>query len=156
MEIIMKRIDEVIPYENNPRINDNAVQYVAESIKQFGFKVPIVIDRDNVIVCGHTRIKAAKELGIEEVPCIIADDLTEEQIKAFRLVDNKVGELSSWDRAALQIELDKINGIQMEDFGFPAVGSMNFDFADTHESVSAPKMVKCPNCGEWFEKDGTK
>lgn len=85
MNIIELKIKDLKPYENNPRRNDDAVDYVANSIKQFGFKVPIVIDKDNNIVCGHTRYKAAKKLKIESIPCVIADDLTEEQIKAFRL-----------------------------------------------------------------------
>ena len=79
MNIIYKKINEVIPYEKNPRKNDEAVKYVAESIKEFGFKVPIVIDKDNVIVTGHTRLKASELLGLKEVPCIVANDLTEEQ-----------------------------------------------------------------------------
>lgn len=86
------KLKDIKPYGKNPRKNDDAVPYVAESIKQFGFKVPIVIDKNNVIVAGHTRYKAAKKLGFKSVPCIIADDLTDEQIKAFRLADNKVSE----------------------------------------------------------------
>lgn len=117
MNIISKKVDEVIPYENNPRKNDNAVDYVAKSIKEFGFKVPIIIDKNNIIVAGHTRLKAAKKLGLEEVPCIIADDLTEEQIKAFRLADNKVSEFAEWDDSLLQVELEDI-GINMAEFGF--------------------------------------
>lgn len=118
MEIILKKIDEVTPYDKNPRKNDNAVKYVAESIKQFGFKVPIVIDSEGVIVCGHTRHKAAKSLKLAEVPCVVADDLTEEQIKAFRLADNKVSEFAEWDLDFLTEELDGIFEIDMEDFGF--------------------------------------
>jgi len=117
MEIINKKIDEVIPYENNPRKNDEAVDYVAKSIKEFGFKVPIIIDKNGVIVAGHTRLKAAKKLGLKEVPTIIADDLSDDQIKAFRLADNKVGEFAEWDDELLKIELDDID-INMEDFGF--------------------------------------
>ena len=97
MNIIEKSIAEVKPYEKNPRKNDQSVDKVANSIKEFGFKVPIVIDKHNVIVCGHTRYKAAKKLGLSVVPCVVADDLTEEQIKAYRLADNKVGEDSLWD-----------------------------------------------------------
>ena len=92
MKIVEKKLDEIKPYENNPRFNDDAVQYVANSIKEFGFKVPIVIDKDNTIVAGHTRYKASLLLGLDKVPCIVADDLNEEQIKAFRLADNKVSE----------------------------------------------------------------
>lgn len=112
------KIEEVIPYEKNPRKNDKAVKYVAESIKQFGFKVPIIIDKDNIIVCGHTRLKAAKKLKLKEVPCIRADDLTEEQIKAFRLADNKVSEKAEWDFNLLAEELADLKDINMEDFGF--------------------------------------
>ena len=117
MEIINKKIDELIPYEKNPRRNDEAVDYVANSIKEFGFKVPIVIDKNNVIVAGHTRLKASKKLKLKEVPCIIADDLTDEQIKAFRLADNKVSEKAEWDFELLDKELDDID-IDMSDFGF--------------------------------------
>ena len=118
MQIIEKSITEITPYEKNPRKNDEAVQYVANSIKQFGFKVPIVIDKDGVIVAGHTRYKAAQELGLEKLPCIIADDLTEEQVKAFRIADNKVGELAEWDFDLLGEELDGIFDIDMSEFGF--------------------------------------
>lgn len=118
MEIIYKNIDELIPYENNPRLNDEAVEYVKNSIKEFGFKVPVVIDKDNVIIAGHTRIKASKELGIKDIPCIIADDLTEEQVKAFRLADNKVAEKSVWDYTKLDEELDSILDIDMSMFDF--------------------------------------
>lgn len=90
MNTIEMELSELIPYENNPRKNDEAVDKVALSISAFGFKVPIVIDKNNVIVTGHTRYKAAKKLGLSVVPCIKADDLTDEQIKAFRLADNKV------------------------------------------------------------------
>ena len=117
MEILNKKIDEIIPYENNPRNNDEAVDYVAKSIQEFGFKVPIVIDKNNVIVTGHTRLKASKKLGLEEVPCILADDLTDEQIKAFRLADNKVSEYATWNDELLDIELDDLD-IDMSDFGF--------------------------------------
>lgn len=112
------QISELRMYEKNPRKNDEAVQYVAESIREFGFKVPIVVDADNVIIAGHTRYKAAKQLQLETVPCIVADDLTEEQVKAFRLADNKVSEFSEWDMNLLDIELDEIFGLDMESFGF--------------------------------------
>jgi site-specific DNA-methyltransferase (adenine-specific) len=105
------------PYKNNPRHNDQAVQAVAESIKQFGFKVPITIDKDNVVVTGHTRLKAAIRLGLTEVPVIILDDLTPDQVKAFRLADNKVAEISEWDLEALAIELEAID-MDMSAFDF--------------------------------------
>ncbi len=105
MEIIDKNIDELIPYENNPRRNDEAVEFVANSIKEFGWKQPIVIDKDGVIIAGHTRHKAALQLGMKTVPCLMADDLTPEQVRAYRLADNKVGELAEWDFSALEFEL---------------------------------------------------
>lgn len=118
MEVVTKSIHELIPYEKNARKNDKAVPLVAKSIEQFGFKVPIVIDRNNVIVCGHTRYKAAHALGVEEVPCIIADDLTDQQIKAYRLADNKVAEVSKWDKGILSLEMNEIFDFDMSDFGF--------------------------------------
>lgn len=118
MQLIYKKLKDIKQYDNNPRKNDEAVKYVAESIKEFGFKVPIVIDKDNVIVAGHTRWKAAKSLNIKEVPCIIADDLTEQQIKAYRLADNKVSEFAEWDFNILNLELDELLNFDMASFGF--------------------------------------
>ena len=118
MQVITKKLSDLHPYANNPRKNDQAVDAVASSIREFGFKVPVVIDKNGEIIAGHTRYKAAKKLKLKEIPCIIADDLTEEQIKAFRLADNKVGELAEWDLDMLDIELDEITEIDMEQFGF--------------------------------------
>ena len=118
MNIIYIKLNQLHPYKNNPRKNDAAVDYVAKSIKEFGFKVPIIIDKNYDIVAGHTRYKAAKKLGLKEVPAIVADDLTDEQIKAFRLADNKVSEFAEWDFEILGEELDSILNIDMTDFGF--------------------------------------
>lgn len=123
------KIDDIKPYQNNPRNNDDAVGAVVESIKQFGFKVPIVIDKDNVIVTGHTRFRASKELGLKELPCIRADDLTEKQVAAFRIADNKVSELAEWDFDKLAIELEDIN-IDMSAFGFEIESIKNTDIDD--------------------------
>lgn len=117
LKIEYKNISELIPYINNPRINDNAVDKVASSIKNFGFKNPIIIDKDNEIIAGHTRLKAAKKLGLEEVPTIKAEDLTQEQAKAFRLADNKTSEFAEWDMELLEIELEGLE-MDMEEFGF--------------------------------------
>ena len=114
MEIENKKVKDLIPYEKNPRKNDDAVQYVANSIKEFGFKVPIVVDKNNVIVCGHSRYKASKQLGLEEVPCIVADDLTDEQIKAYRIADNKVSEKSEWDFELLSEENFSIKSFSLK------------------------------------------
>lgn len=109
MQVVMKSLEEIHPYENNPRINDKAAVAVAKSIEAYGFKVPIVIAADGEIVCGHTRYKAAQELKLKEVPCVIADDLTPEQIKAFRLADNKVSDVAIWDNKKLLQELDELD-----------------------------------------------
>lgn len=118
IEITMRKIEELTPYENNPRNNDMAVDAVAESIKQFGFKNPVIIDKDGVIVAWHTRYKAAKKLGITDIPCISANDLSDEQIKAFRLADNKTAELAEWDEDLLGKEMSGIINIDMSQFGF--------------------------------------
>ena len=118
IKIIYKSADELVPYENNPRDNTAAVDAVAASIKEFGFKNPIIIDSDNVIVAGHTRLKAAQKLKIQNVPCVVADDLTQEQVNAFRLADNKTAELAEWDLELLNSELELIDGIDMTEFGF--------------------------------------
>lgn len=111
MEIKMIPLGEINPYINNPRKNAAAVEKVAMSIEEFGFKVPVIIDRDGVIVAGHTRVKAAEHLGMNEVPCIIADDLSEEQVKAFRLADNKVAEFAEWDMDLLISELADVRDL---------------------------------------------
>ena len=118
IKVTMRKLTELVPYENNPRKNDKAVEAVAESIREFGFKNPIIVDKDDVIVAGHTRLKAAKRLGLGEVPVIRADDLTEEQVKAFRLADNKTAELAGWDFILLDSELKQLGKIDMESFGF--------------------------------------
>lgn len=150
MNIVYMKMADIKPYENNPRNNEAAIPYVKNSIKEFGFKVPILIDENNVIVCGHTRFEAAQELGYDEVPCVYADNMSEEQIKAFRLVDNKTHEDSKWDFSKLNEELEGIFDIDMEDFGFtdiplPAV-------PETQETTEhEARMVVCPKCGTQFE-----
>lgn len=130
MQIIEKAIAELKEYQNNPRNNDEAVEAVAESIKQFGFKVPIVIDNKNVIVCGHTRLKAAERLGLSSVPCIVADDLTDEQIKAYRLADNKTAELAEWDFDALEKELAELTAFDVD------MSAFGFDDLEEYEHIS--------------------
>lgn len=145
MNIIEKPISEIIPYEKNPRINDNAVPAVMKSIEEFGFKVPIVIDKNGTIVTGHTRLKAAKKLGMKMVPCIVADDLTPEQIKAFRLADNKVAEAAEWDMELLNEELDGIIDIDMSDFNFGDITdspSSEDVVEDDGENIELPSELK--------------
>lgn len=160
MKIVDKKVDELIPYANNPRVNDHAVYAVAKSIEEFGFKVPVVIDRDNVIVAGHTRIKAAKQLGLESVPCIVADDLTPDQIRAFRLVDNRTGELADWDIAALRDELAEIEIVDLSgydlgdllgDMGEPVTLELNDE--EARPSTGTPRIYHCPKCGFEFGVD---
>ena len=150
-------INELKPYKNNPRKNDKAVDAVAKSIQQFGFKEPIVIDKDKVIVCGHTRLKAAQKLKLEKIPCVIADDLTPEEIKAFRLIDNKTAELAEWDFDMLSDELSDIEipEFDMTEFDF---GIKNFsvqdaektfeNFEDNVSKAKERKVIVCPKCGE--------
>lgn len=150
MIIIEKKLDELTPYDKNPRYNDEAVPAVAKSIQEFGFKVPIVIDKNNVIVAGHTRYKAAKKLKLETVPVIVADDLSEEQIKAFRLADNKVGEIATWDEGLLTQELESILDIDMTDFGFE-IGSID-DEEEVQEDDFDEPLTEEPKskCGDIY------
>ena len=118
MDVSMMRLDQIRPYENNPRKNDEAVDKVAASIREFGFKQPIVVDCEGVIIAGHTRYRAAKKLGLDEVPVLVADDLSPEQVRAYRLADNKTAEFSGWDFDLLDQELFEIDDIDMAAFGF--------------------------------------
>ncbi|MDU0893658.1 MAG: ParB N-terminal domain-containing protein [Anaerococcus sp.] len=158
LEVIYKNTDELIPYVNNPRFNEGAVDAVASSIKNFGFKQPIVIDDKNEIIAGHTRLLASKKLGLEEVPVIIADDLNEGQIRAYRLADNKVGEFAEWDYDLLELELEDIEtddlDIDMEEFGFEVSINNEVDWDDYEETElkeDNSNLKKCPNCGCEFE-----
>ena len=153
MEIIYKKLKDLVPYGNNPRDNAGAVAPVAESIKTFGFLIPIVITPEGVIVCGHTRYLAAKQLRRKEVPCVIADDLTEEQIRAYRLADNKTAELAGWDMEKLAEELSGIS-MGMEVFGFDMRQELEEDMARDIEQEEKPKEIErviCPRCGKIFE-----
>lgn len=138
-KIVMKKVAELRPYPNNPRVNDQAIYAVANSIKEFGFRRPIDIDPHCVIVCGHTRWKAAKKLGMAEVPCRILDDLTPEQIKAFRIADNSTAELAIWDDDLLKLELDGID-FDMADFGLYFDGDEDERRAAEEKENGIPKM----------------
>ena len=130
MEVKMISVNDVVPYENNPRKNDDAVDEVATSIKAFGFKNPIIVDKNMVIIAGHTRLKAALKLGLTMVPVIIAEDLSDDQANALRLADNKTAELAKWDKKKLEEELKQINwellGIDMTDVGFNDIFASEF------------------------------
>lgn len=149
-------VGNVVPYDKNPRRNDAAVDAVAESIRQFGFKVPIVVDANNVIVAGHTRHAAALKLGMEEVPVIRATDLTEDQVRAYRLADNKTAELAEWDHDSVKFELDDLDKVfDMKLFGFdePKKKAKDADGKkDKGEPASVTEYVKCPRCGRAIKR----
>ena len=134
MNIIEIPINQIKPYKKNARFNENAIPKIAESIKQFGFKNPVIVDKNMVIICGHTRIEGAKLLGLKKVPCIIADDLTPKQVKAFRLVDNRTSEFASWNYDLLQTELESLD-IDLSDFEFPDLTYEDTLDADELESI---------------------
>lgn len=155
-DIILMPVQDVHPYPNNPRINRDAVDKVAASLKEFGFRQPIVVDKDHVIIAGHTRLEAAKQLGMNEVPVLVADDLSAEQVKAYRLADNKTAEFSGWDTGKLDLELADILDIDMGLFGFEQVEPFDEEaledlFEDAPEKEKEPKRIQCPHCGEWIE-----
>lgn len=132
LNVVLRQMADIRPYEGNPRINDEGVQYVANSIKEFGIKQPIVIDKEGTIVAGHTRYAALKKLKwTAEVPCIMADDLTPEQVSAYRLADNKTAEFSDWDLPKLDAELTAIPSLDMSAFGFSAAGEGGMDYLST-------------------------
>ena len=160
MKVQEMNIDEIKPYENNPRVNDKSVDDVAESIKEFGWQQPIVVDKDNVIIVGHTRWKAAKKLGMKKVPVVVASSLTPEQVKAYRLADNKVSEESIWDNKKLLDELDELNKIDEDVFtGFSESDifddvlneSLNDVLKDNEEGVTYNFSCKTQN-KELYEK----
>ena len=155
MDVQQVAIDKIRPYGNNPRNNDGAVEAVANSIREFGFQQPIVVDMDGVIIAGHTRYKAAQALGLTEIPVVYAD-LPPEKVQAYRLADNKTGELAGWDFSKLQQELDELATVEidMEQFGFAQTGEfdINHFFSETSQQAKEKeeKEVKCPHCGMYF------
>lgn len=149
VEAVMMKVEDIYPYENNPRRNAKAVDAVANSINEFGFKNPIIVDNNNVIISGHTRRLAALQLGLKEVPVIIGDDLTDAQVKAFRLADNRVAELATWDEDLLKQEMAKAIDMDLSDYGFdPEVIDRI-----VQEDIGIKKH-RCPRCGcEWTAKE---
>ena len=140
MEIKMVKLADIVPYENNPRHNADAVEPVKESIKRYGFKVPMILDRENIIVAGHTRYEAAQALGMTEVPVIYADDLTDEQVKEFRLVDNKTAEFAGWDFSKLEEELAELDFGDF-DFGFSQSEEDDIDESDLDDDTEKSGVV---------------
>ena len=163
INIIEKDINELVPYENNARINDKAIDIVANSIQEFGFKNPCIIDKNNVLVAGHTRVEACKKLGITKVPCIVDDDLTEEQIKAFRIADNSSAQVAEWDMDKLQQEIQDLNfdfyelGLQeqLDEIANSLVKleTKDNEYDNQELKENTTKFHICPNCGCEFEDD---
>ena len=145
MKLERLKLADIEPYKNNPRKNDDAVNAVAESIRQCSYITPIIVDEDHVIIAGHTRYKALKKLGYKECEVVIASDLTEEQKKKYRLYDNKTAEMASWDQKKLSAELCDVD-FQGYDFGQPEIA-----LPDDEAGEDGPKTMTCPCCGEVFE-----
>ena len=158
MKVEHRSIEEIRPYEGNPRRNEAAVDAVAESIRQFGFRQPIVVDENGVIVVGHTRWKAAKKLGLTTVPVHVARDLTPEQLRAYRLADNKTAERAEWDVELLPIKLGELRdrGVDLKLIGFSDkelaeyLREFDTDLDGDAETDEAAETIRCPKCGHEF------
>jgi ParB-like chromosome segregation protein Spo0J len=161
-------LERLIDYARNPRKNDHAVDRVAAAIKEFGFRVPIVAKSDGLVVDGHLRLKAARKLGLAEVPVVLADDLTDAQVKAFRISVNRMAELAEWDSELLALELGELGelGFDLELTGFNEgeIAALSLDDAKppTKEQESSTKEIdpddftlghRCPRCGFEFDDD---
>ena len=143
LKIVEKPVEEIAEYVNNPRKNDKALNAAKRSIESFGFRNPIILNRDGVIIAGHTRLKAAKAAGLEKVPCAILTHLSEEEEAAFRLADNRVGELATWDEDILAEEMSRMGAIDWTEFGF----------SEKHmKQLQPPEICTCPKCGKTFTK----
>lgn len=165
LQVVLKSLDQIIPYINNPRINEKGIDKVASSIKEFGFNSPIILDKDNVIIAGHTRYLAAQKLGLEEVPCINVEHLSPAQIKAYRIADNKVAEYSDWEDELLKLELEQLKELE---FDLNLTGFEEWEtehllnpiseedlqdfFVEKENKPKEPKKIKCPLCNGEFEK----
>lgn len=160
MDVYDIPLEKIHPYENNPRHNESAVDIVARSMETFGVQIPLILDEENTIICGHTRLKAAQKLGLKTLPCVKVDDLPEEKIVALRLVDNKVAEASKWDTAALREELEGITGLDMAAlFGITPPTQADIDaeveklneLANEDAPEPAKKTIVCECCGKEYE-----
>lgn len=154
MEIVKLKLNEIVPYENNPRHNEFAVPAVAESIRQCGYVAPIVVDEDHVILAGHTRLAALERMGYEEADCIIIEGLSDEQKRKFRILDNKTGEIAEWDEDLLRGELANLDlgaftwfdDIINPNLKLEADGAAKKKDADEDDG-----LVRCPRCGAIVE-----
>ncbi len=157
IKIVMKSIEEIMFYKNNPRNHDQTIDAVIQSINDYGFVKPILIDKNNIIVDGEACVIAAKKIGLKELPCIITDELTDDEIRALRLIINKTQDLTSWTFDKLAEELSAVN-IDMSTYKFPDLSDINLDVSDEDflqdtEIVKnrEKKTVVCPECGHKFE-----
>ena len=154
-KVITVPIDQIRPYERNPRINDDAVHDVAQSIKDCGYVQLIVVDENMTILCGHTRLKALKQLGYSEIPVQVEPGLTEKQKRMYRLLDNKTNEKAAWDKMLAAAEAEGLDFSEYEHVAFSAdeIEEPNWDelFEDKEAKPKEPKKIQCPHCGEWFE-----
>lgn len=164
MNIEFVLIDKIIPYARNQRKHsDDQVKKIASSIREFGFKNPVIVDKNMSIIAGHGRVLAAEKLGLDKVPVIVADDLSDAQVKAYRIADNKTGDLAEWDFEMLKLEFTELEGLNfnLEMTGFDAgeMTSIFFepDFAPGTEADQGaldslkPQLVSCPHCGQEFD-----
>lgn len=155
MKIIEMKLGEILPYARNPRKNDAAVAGVAASIKEFGFRQPIVVDKDKTIIVGHTRWKAAQQLGLETVPVVVAGSLTPQQVKAYRLLDNKLAERAEWDDDLLRLEVEELDiDLVHFDVSFDSLAPVTLpEGKEFDEDVAAEvQYCECPACGHKFPK----
>jgi len=148
MKVEQWKIGDIKPYENNPRINEDAVEKTAMSIREYGWQQPIVVDHDGVIIVGHTRLKAAKSLGLTECPVLVAEDLSGAQAKAYRIADNKTGEIATWDQELLNMEIEglvdmnfdiELTGFSLDDFDFLNGGGNDAPGAGGDEDIPDDK-----------------
>jgi len=159
LQITYLPVGELTPYLKNPRKNDKSVDIVARSIKEYGFLVPIILDKDKIIVAGHTRLKAAQKLGLTEVPTIMAENLTEEQIKGFRIMDNKASQYADWDKDLLNEELNELKllnfDLELTGFNSLELEELNKEFEGNNKEINPDDLIKglnhkCPKCGFEF------
>lgn len=162
MQTVMMQVDEIKPSPDNPRDNSRAIDAVAASIQEFGFKVPCVVDEEGILITGHTRLEAAKKLGLKKIPVIVAVDMDEEKKRQFRLADNKIGELSTWDIEKAEKEMAEIKDFDMGKFGFSDYlcsiqGGTEDDLVQAHDDRKNgevdEKSIKCPRCHAIFSKE---
>ena len=167
MNIIELEIDEIRPYKDNPRVNKDAITVVKNSLSKFGWQQPLVLDKNNEIVVGHTRYYAAIELGMKKIPCLIADDLNDEKIKAYRIMDNKSSEYASWNYGLLTKEMQDIlesGGLDLTFTGFSnneidnMIDDINVELEDESSVARMDELnlITCPDCGHKFSEFSTK